>query len=65
MSIDLVRYRLSGDDLLGLETVASVSGRSPVTRRVRRHVAGLEAAAKAWHWLSWRRWLTRWGWEVA
>ncbi|MFE6937697.1 hypothetical protein [Streptomyces chartreusis] len=26
MSIDLVLYRPSGDDLLGLETVASVSG---------------------------------------
>ena len=25
-SIDLVRYRLFGSDLLGLETVASVSG---------------------------------------
>ncbi|MBD0422680.1 transporter [Streptomyces sp. TRM S81-3] len=38
-SIDLVRYRLFGKDLLGLETVASVSGRSPVVRRVRRQVA--------------------------
>ncbi|MEU0004597.1 DUF5655 domain-containing protein [Streptomyces sp. NPDC006314] len=35
-SIDLVRYRLFGRDLLGLETVASVSGRSPAVRRVRR-----------------------------
>jgi predicted transport protein len=35
-SIDLVRYRLFGNDLLGLQTVASVSGRSPSTRRVRR-----------------------------
>ncbi|MFF3394761.1 DUF5655 domain-containing protein [Streptomyces sp. NPDC002669] len=39
-SIDLVRYRLFGSDLFGLETVASVSGRSPVTRRVRRQAAG-------------------------
>ncbi|MFK4688319.1 DUF5655 domain-containing protein [Streptomyces pristinaespiralis] len=39
-SIDLVRYRLFGNDLLGLETVASVSGRSPVTRRVRRQGTG-------------------------
>ncbi len=34
-SIDLVRYRLFGRDLLGLETVASVSGRSPAVRRAR------------------------------
>ncbi|RST18874.1 transporter [Streptomyces sp. WAC05374] len=39
-SIDLVRYRLFGNDLLGLETMASVSGRSPVTRRVRRQGTG-------------------------
>jgi predicted transport protein len=39
-SIDLVRYRLFGNDLLGLETVASVSGRSTVTRRVRRQGTG-------------------------
>lgn len=35
-SIDLVRYRLFGSDLLGLETVASVSGGVPVARRARR-----------------------------
>ncbi|ALO97712.1 DUF5655 domain-containing protein [Streptomyces griseosporeus] len=35
-SIDLVRYRLFGRDLLGLETVASASGRSPAARRARR-----------------------------
>ncbi|MGW1126402.1 DUF5655 domain-containing protein [Streptomyces sp. NPDC002526] len=35
-SIDLVRYRLFGSDLLGLETVASVSGGMRVSRRVRR-----------------------------
>ncbi|MGQ4335515.1 DUF5655 domain-containing protein [Streptomyces hayashii] len=34
-SIDLVRYRLFGSDLLGLETVASVSGGMQVARRVR------------------------------
>ncbi|WP_413116895.1 DUF5655 domain-containing protein [Streptomyces sp. CY1] len=34
-SIDLVRYRLFGRDLLGLETVASVSGGMQVARRVR------------------------------
>ncbi|MFF3125901.1 transporter [Streptomyces sp. NPDC057908] len=39
-SIDLVRYRLFGDDLLGLETVASVSGGTPVARRARRQAAG-------------------------
>ncbi|MEU2264005.1 DUF5655 domain-containing protein [Streptomyces sp. NPDC019645] len=35
-SIDLVRYRLFGNDLLGLETVASVSGHAPTAQRVRR-----------------------------
>jgi predicted transport protein len=35
-SIDLVRYRLFGCDLLGLETVASVSGGMQVGRRARR-----------------------------
>lgn len=35
-SIDLVRYRFFGSDLLGLETVASVSGGVPVSRRARR-----------------------------
>ncbi|MFE3121045.1 transporter [Streptomyces niveus] len=34
--IDLVRYRFFGSDLIGLETVASVSGGIRVTRRVRR-----------------------------
>ncbi|MFH8706561.1 DUF5655 domain-containing protein [Streptomyces rubrogriseus] len=34
-SIDLVRYRLFGSDLLGLETVASVSGGMQVARPVR------------------------------
>ncbi|MDJ0464720.1 DUF5655 domain-containing protein [Streptomyces sp. H27-C3] len=35
-SIDLVRYRLFGSELLGLETVASVSGRTPTARRAQR-----------------------------
>ncbi|MFG3078196.1 DUF5655 domain-containing protein [Streptomyces sp. NPDC048225] len=34
-SIDLVRYRIFGTDLLGLETVASVSGGSSAVRRFR------------------------------
>ncbi|MBT2409330.1 transporter [Streptomyces sp. ISL-12] len=38
-SIDLVRYRLFGSDLLGLETVASVSGRPQAARRVRQQSA--------------------------
>ncbi|MEV5431706.1 DUF5655 domain-containing protein [Streptomyces sp. NPDC052701] len=45
-SIDLVRYRLFGRDLLGLETVASVSGRASAARRVRRQgVGGSQSAA--------------------
>ncbi|WP_420719773.1 DUF5655 domain-containing protein [Streptomyces sp. NRRL WC-3618] len=43
-SIDLVRYRLFGKDLIGLETVASVTGRTPAARRVRRSAAGLPPA---------------------
>ncbi|WP_405393363.1 DUF5655 domain-containing protein [Streptomyces sp. NBC_01102] len=43
-SIDLVRYRLFGNDLLGLETVASVSGGMRVARRARRQVV-VQAAA--------------------
>ncbi|KPI02833.1 protein of unknown function DUF91 [Actinobacteria bacterium OK074] len=35
-SIDLVRHQLFGNDLLGLETVASVNGGMQVARRVRR-----------------------------
>ncbi|MFW6724148.1 DUF5655 domain-containing protein [Streptomyces sp. MAR4 CNY-716] len=35
-SIDLVRYRLFGSDLLGLETVSSVRGGTQVARRARR-----------------------------
>ncbi|MGY0070224.1 DUF5655 domain-containing protein [Streptomyces sp. QTS137] len=43
-SIDLVRYRLFGSDLFGLETVASVSGGMQVARRTRRQ-AVVRAAA--------------------
>lgn len=43
-SIDLVRYRLFGSDLLGLETVASVSGGMQAARRT-RHRAVARAAA--------------------
>ncbi|MCX5238830.1 DUF5655 domain-containing protein [Streptomyces prunicolor] len=43
-SIDLVRYRLFGSDLLGLETVASVSGGMPVARRARRQAVARAAA---------------------
>lgn len=42
-SIDLVRYRLFGSDLLGLETVASVSGSMQVARRARRGTAARAA----------------------
>ncbi|MFF5675094.1 DUF5655 domain-containing protein [Streptomyces hygroscopicus] len=38
-SIDLVRYRYFGSDLIGLETVASVTGCSSTTRRLRRRAA--------------------------
>jgi predicted transport protein len=38
-SIDLVRYRLFGSDLLGLETVASAGGRPPTAGRARRGLA--------------------------
>ncbi|WP_186779010.1 DUF5655 domain-containing protein [Streptomyces salinarius] len=44
-SIDLVRYRLFGSDLLGLETVASVSGGVQVARRARRQPPVARAAA--------------------
>jgi predicted transport protein len=43
-SIDLVRYRFFGEDLLGLETVASVTGRTPAAKRVRQRAAGLPPA---------------------
>ncbi|MGX4693705.1 DUF5655 domain-containing protein [Streptomyces sp. JNUCC 63] len=40
-SIDLVRYRFFGKNLLGLEPVASVTGRASTAKRVRWHGAGL------------------------
>ncbi|MEU3599327.1 DUF5655 domain-containing protein [Streptomyces sp. NPDC006798] len=43
-SIDLVRYRLYGDDHIGLETVASVAGHAAVPRRRRRTVRRSAAA---------------------
>lgn len=43
-SIDPVRYRLFGSDLLGLETVASVSGSMQVVRRARRQAVARAAA---------------------
>ncbi|MFK0099089.1 DUF5655 domain-containing protein [Streptomyces sp. NPDC091040] len=43
-SIDLVRYRLFGSDLLGLETVASVSGGTQTARRERRRTAARATA---------------------
>ncbi|MER6504315.1 DUF5655 domain-containing protein [Streptomyces sp. NPDC001455] len=42
-SIDLVRYRLFGSDLLGLETVASVSGGTLVARGARRQAVARAA----------------------
>ncbi|MEU6172397.1 DUF5655 domain-containing protein [Streptantibioticus parmotrematis] len=51
-SIDLVRYRFFGSDLLGLETVASVSGGMRAARRARRQpvvqaAAGVHGVAMA------------------
>ncbi|MFF3979703.1 DUF5655 domain-containing protein [Streptomyces sp. NPDC001828] len=51
-SIDLVRYRLFGSELLGLETVASVSSAMQASHRARRHsvaqaVAGVQGSAMA------------------
>ena len=43
-SIDLVRYRYFGNDLIGLETVASVNGHSATGRRIRRRGAGARSA---------------------
>ncbi|MFD9484608.1 DUF5655 domain-containing protein [Streptomyces sp. NPDC059991] len=45
-SIDLVRYRYFGSDHFGLETVASVTGQSVASRRVRRRAAGLSAVRR-------------------
>ncbi|MEU0275037.1 DUF5655 domain-containing protein [Streptomyces sp. NPDC006307] len=51
-AIDLVRYRLFGSDLLGLETVASVSSGTRVTRQARwqavaQAAAGVQGASMA------------------
>ncbi|MET7684707.1 DUF5655 domain-containing protein [Streptomyces sp. NPDC005423] len=43
-SIDLLRYRLFGSDLLGLETVASVSGGMQAAGRARRQAVARAAA---------------------
>lgn len=43
-SIDLVRYRFFDQDLLGLETVASVAGQTPAPARLRRPAADLSTA---------------------
>ncbi|WP_098021657.1 MULTISPECIES: DUF5655 domain-containing protein [Streptomyces] len=45
-SIDLVRYRYFGHEHIGLETVASVAGKSHAGMRVRRRAAVLEAPRK-------------------
>lgn len=42
-SIDLVRYRLFGSDLIGLEAVASVSGGTQVAHRARRRAVARTA----------------------
>lgn len=44
-SIDLVRYRYFGSDLLGLETVASVAGRTPAARPARQRAVGTGAGS--------------------
>ncbi|MFF7643095.1 DUF5655 domain-containing protein [Streptomyces canus] len=45
-SIDLVRYRYFGNDLIGLETVASVTGHSATARRIRRRAPGAKSARR-------------------
>ncbi|GAA2693737.1 DUF5655 domain-containing protein [Streptomyces lunalinharesii] len=45
-SIDLVRYRYFGSYHFGLETVASVTGQSAASQRVRRRMAGLPTARR-------------------
>lgn len=58
-SIDLVRYRYFGSDLIGLETVASVTGHTS-TRRLRRRAAGTSPARnRGGACRSWRRRSTR------
>ncbi|MEV5985519.1 DUF5655 domain-containing protein [Streptomyces sp. NPDC052051] len=43
-SIDLVRYRYFGSDLIGLETVASVTGHAATVGRLSRRTAGIPSA---------------------
>ncbi|MFD5656164.1 DUF5655 domain-containing protein [Streptomyces hirsutus] len=45
-SIGLVRYRYFGNDLIGLETVASVTGHSVPTKRARRRTAAMSSARR-------------------
>ncbi|WP_043263276.1 DUF5655 domain-containing protein [Streptomyces sp. CT34] len=45
-SIDLVRYRYFGNDHIGLETVASVTGQSVAGKRARRRAAVLRPVRK-------------------
>ncbi|WP_086822558.1 DUF5655 domain-containing protein [Streptomyces sp. NRRL B-24572] len=45
-SIDLVRYRYFGNDHIGLETVASVTGQSTAIKRAHRGGAGLPSTRK-------------------
>jgi predicted transport protein len=46
-SIDLVRYRFFGKDLIGLETVASVTARTPAAKRVRKRADGAPARGQS------------------
>ncbi len=51
-SIDLVRYRFFGKDLVGLETVASFSARTSAPKRVRRGAAPhppVKVGSMRWH----------------
>lgn len=59
-SIDLVRYRLFGSDLLGLETVASVGGGMQVAPgRAARWLPGRRSAFRTGRWRNWRARSTR------
>ncbi|WP_192583562.1 DUF5655 domain-containing protein [Streptomyces albicerus] len=45
-SIDLVRYRFFGTDLIGLETAASVTGHATVPRAARRRASAVPSARR-------------------
>lgn len=45
-SIDLVRYQYFGNEHIGLETVASITGQSVPTKRSRRRAAGVASARR-------------------